>query len=165
MFELLLASLPIQPEEFTFVDFGAGKGRALLLAAERPFRRVVGVEFSAQLAEIARHNLERYIGPLQCSDVDVVVADAVDFELPDGPVVAFFFNPFGESVMRVVAGNLARSVARSPRPVWVILTGAGAHAPVFEEAGFARVEVGFPGEGRTRGIFASPQARASESPT
>ena len=29
-----------------FVDFGCGKGRALLVAAGFPFRRVVGIEFS-----------------------------------------------------------------------------------------------------------------------
>ena len=30
-------------EAYTFVDVGAGKGRALLLAAELPFRKVIGV--------------------------------------------------------------------------------------------------------------------------
>src|SRR5580658_10087482 len=33
-------------EAYTFVDVGAGKGRTLLLAAELPFRRVIGVELN-----------------------------------------------------------------------------------------------------------------------
>ena len=35
-----------RPAERTFVDLGCGKGRVLLVAAQRPFRRVVGIEIS-----------------------------------------------------------------------------------------------------------------------
>src|SRR5690606_32140398 len=34
----------IDPREFSFVDFGAGKGRALIVAWELGFRRIIGVE-------------------------------------------------------------------------------------------------------------------------
>ena len=44
-------------EEVSFIDVGAGMGRAVLLAAELPFRRVVGVELNPTLARIARKNL------------------------------------------------------------------------------------------------------------
>ena len=51
-------TLAIHPVERTvFVDIGAGKGRAMLLAAELPFRRIVGVELHPQLAAFARQNL------------------------------------------------------------------------------------------------------------
>ena len=43
-------------EAFTFVDVGAGMGRAVLLAAELPFKAVVGVELNPTLAGIARRN-------------------------------------------------------------------------------------------------------------
>ena len=36
-FKRVIASLDIAFEEFTFIDFGSGKGRALLLASEFPF--------------------------------------------------------------------------------------------------------------------------------
>ena len=39
------------------IDIGAGMGRAVLLAAEMPFRLVVGVELNPTLAQIARRNL------------------------------------------------------------------------------------------------------------
>lgn len=42
------------PKRATFVDFGAGKGRVLLLAAQYGFARVIGVEFAADLSRIAR---------------------------------------------------------------------------------------------------------------
>jgi SAM-dependent methyltransferase len=52
-----LAALPIKHEEFTFVDIGCGKGRALFIAAEFPFRRIVGAELAVELAQIARANV------------------------------------------------------------------------------------------------------------
>ena len=49
---------PIAPiDAYTFVDLGAGMGRAMLLAADYPFRAVVGVELHPTLARIARANL------------------------------------------------------------------------------------------------------------
>src|SRR4051794_23925092 len=41
----------------TFADFGCGKGRIVQQAAKRPFRRVIGVEISPALVEVARSNL------------------------------------------------------------------------------------------------------------
>jgi hypothetical protein len=42
-----LDRLGINPRDFVFVDLGSGKGRVILRAGARPFRRVEGVEFSA----------------------------------------------------------------------------------------------------------------------
>jgi predicted RNA methylase len=44
--------------ETTFVDIGSGKGRALIIAAEYAFKRIIGVEYSPSLATICRRNLE-----------------------------------------------------------------------------------------------------------
>lgn len=46
--------------EFTFVDLGSGKGRALLMASDYPFRRIVGVELLPALHQIAELNLAQY---------------------------------------------------------------------------------------------------------
>ena len=52
---------PIAPlDAYTFIDLGAGMGRALLLAAAYPFRAVVGVELHPTLAHIARRNLSQW---------------------------------------------------------------------------------------------------------
>jgi cyclopropane fatty-acyl-phospholipid synthase-like methyltransferase len=42
------------PKDSSFVDLGSGKGRVLLIAAQFGFQRVIGVEFSRELCEIAR---------------------------------------------------------------------------------------------------------------
>jgi len=100
---------PIAPiEEFTFVDLGAGMGRAILLAAEYPFRGVIGVELNPALARIARRNLAgwRAAGRVR-SPAKVVCGDAVAARIPPGPCLVFLFNPFGESVMRRLVRRLA----------------------------------------------------------
>jgi predicted RNA methylase len=88
-------------ERTTFVDIGAGMGRAILLAAKLPFRQVVGVELHPALVRIARRNLShwRRAGRTR-SSVRMVGSDAVDFAFPPGPCLAFLFNPFGAVVMR-----------------------------------------------------------------
>src|SRR5215471_3265901 len=47
-------------DSFVFVDFGSGKGRALLLAAELPFKKITGIEFSADLHQTALRNIETF---------------------------------------------------------------------------------------------------------
>jgi len=88
-------------DEFTFIDVGAGMGRALLLASEFPFRSVIGVELNPTLARIARRNVAHWKSEgLAFSPVRVVCGDAVEFKIPSGPCVVFMFNPFGAPVMR-----------------------------------------------------------------
>jgi predicted RNA methylase len=100
--------------ETTFIDIGAGMGRAVLLAAEMPFRQVIGVELHPALVRVARRNLAvwRKAGRVK-SPVKMVVADAVEFAYPAGPTVLFLFNPFGAVVMRRLLKGLAKAFADS----------------------------------------------------
>jgi len=85
----------------SFVDMGAGMGRAVLLASELNFKAVCGVELNAKLAAIARKNVR--IWRKACRErahIELAEGDAVEFALPAGPVVAFLFNPFGAPVLR-----------------------------------------------------------------
>ena len=47
-------------EDYIFIDVGAGKGRGLLVASEYSFRKVIGIELNAEMAAIARQNVERW---------------------------------------------------------------------------------------------------------
>jgi SAM-dependent methyltransferase len=103
-----------------FVDFGSGMGRVLLEAAEYPFGRVVGVELSQELSDIASRNVERRISHLRCKRVEVVTADAVDYPIPDDLTVAYLANPFGGEIFSAVVDNLISSFERHPREIRVI---------------------------------------------
>ncbi len=89
--------------EFTFVDLGCGKGRALLLAEEYGFRRIVGVEFSAKLARIASRNAAK----AGSARIAVVRSDVRAFDFPEGPLVVFLYNPFSAQITRSVMQRLA----------------------------------------------------------
>src|SRR6202453_3410424 len=82
--------LQLDFERFTFVDAGSGKGRALLLASDYPFREIIGVELSPELERIARSNIARYAeakGSLvPRPPVISMQGDATEFSWPPGPL-------------------------------------------------------------------------------
>lgn len=129
--------------EDTFVEFGAGKGRVVLVAAGLPFGSVVGVELSESLAAVARTNIDRNRSRLVCADVRIEQADMAAFPIPDDMAVAFFYNPgHGEAFLAALA-HIRDSLARRPRRFRLVygnpvmhdeVTGAGfrvAHRPRF----------------------------------
>ena len=48
------------PSNSVFVDYGAGKGRAMILASECGFSKIKGLEFSLSLYELAQQNIQKY---------------------------------------------------------------------------------------------------------
>ena len=107
--------------DFVFVDLGSGKGRTLLMAADYPFRRIVGVELLPVLNRAALENLSKYRNDSQkCFDIESICADATEFEFPDEATVLFLFNPFPEAGLRRVVANLERSLREHPRRAYVL---------------------------------------------
>jgi SAM-dependent methyltransferase len=101
--------------DFSFVDLGSGMGRAVLLASELTFREVVGVELNPTLARIARKNVAAWhaAGRVR-APIRMVCGDAVEFSFPDGPCMAFLFNPFGAPVLRQVLKGLVKGFDGRP---------------------------------------------------
>lgn len=106
--------------KFVFIDLGCGKGKALLLASEFPFKRVVGVELSSRLAEAAGDNLRSLQGCRKVPPFEVVAGDAREFSFPAEPLVIFLYDPFKADVMEAVVEQLRRSVEAVPRTAYVI---------------------------------------------
>ena len=105
----------------TFIDFGCGKGRILLVAAERPFREVVGVELSVDLARIARANAARMAARHPtCPPIRVETGDATAFPLPAGDLVIFLYDPFGPPLMAKLIAAIERALAEQPRAIYVV---------------------------------------------
>jgi Histone methylation protein DOT1 len=117
----VLSSLPVQHEQFTFIDLGSGKGRVLLLASDYPFKRIIGVEYAPELQQVACENIRRYESANQkCRVIQVVCQDMTEFALPEGPLVIFLYNPASEPVMRIVVKNIISSLRDCPRPALVV---------------------------------------------
>jgi SAM-dependent methyltransferase len=95
-------------EAYTFVDVGTGKGRPLLLASELPFRKVIGVELSEELAGIAQQNVTRWNRLKKPkAKIRVVREDAMKFLWPRTPLLVYLYNPFACSLIERMAENIA----------------------------------------------------------
>jgi SAM-dependent methyltransferase len=116
-----LASLHLQFDSFVFIDFGSGKGRALLLASEFPFKRIIGIEFAPELHAIAQRNIQKYLSrPRRCASIESVCMDFTEFELPNDPCVLYFLDPTAGRIFAKVLENIRRSWQKHPRPIYIV---------------------------------------------
>jgi Methyltransferase domain len=133
LFREMLASLTqvnpkINLREFTFIDIGSGKGRVLLMAADYPFRRILGVELIPELHRVAKENIGKYKSDSQqCFAIDSIQGNASEFIFPPEPTVLYLFNPLPESGLAKMTSNLEQSLREHPRPVFVLY-----HNPLLE---------------------------------
>jgi hypothetical protein len=134
-----LDKLNIDAAQFTFVDFGSGKGRVLLIAAERPFREVIGIEFSRELHEIAVRNIGRLPRHLtRGTRIRSINSDAAAVDLPKGNLVCYFNNPFGPPIFSEVAGRLIAHHRDHGCHILVVYVDPR-HRDVFERCGVFRI--------------------------
>jgi SAM-dependent methyltransferase len=103
-----------------FLDYGSGKGRVILQAAQYDFKRVIGVELSPELSRAAARNVEARRSSLRCQAVECVVADASEYELPDDVTVAYLYNPFRGDTFSAVVERIVDSLDRAPRRLRVV---------------------------------------------
>lgn len=135
-FEEVLRRLPADPARCMFIDYGSGKGRALLLAAEHGFYKVIGIEFSSELCEVAKRNAVAYIQSSgSTTEIVVECIDAALFEVPPGNCVLYFFNPFGEELMAKVVKAIESALRRESREIYIIYFSPQWHK-IFDRAGF-----------------------------
>ena len=151
LFHESIRRLGIDYSQFQFIDLGSGKGRTLMMAAEYPFARIVGVEAVPDLHRAALKNIRKYRSATQrCSDLESIRGDARDFEFPAGPLVLFLFNPLPEAGLRTVVAYLNESLRKQPRPVYVVY-----HNPILEHV---------LADGKMRRVQGNPQYAIYEFP-
>lgn len=145
----IIAGLNIDYRQFVFVDLGAGKGRAVLVAAQFPFKRIVGVEYSPLLAEAMKTNIASYRNPRQrCFELESLLQDATQYHLPQEPLVLFFHHPFEAVIFRQVRERIEQSLADNPREMLVVYYDPQCKA-VFEESAYFRLLQQGPADGRS----------------
>ena len=133
-----IRALPIDYKNFVFIDFGSGKGRAILMASEFPFKKIAGVEFSEELHRIAQDNILRFHSDLlKCDNIQSVCIDAVAYPLPDDCLVCYFYNPFDVTIMAQILLNIRKSLLRNPRDIFIVYYNPRA-GHLFDQADFLR---------------------------
>jgi SAM-dependent methyltransferase len=125
-------------DDDVFLDLGSGKGRIVIQAAQRSFKRVIGVELAPELTEAAERNVARYRGPIRAGSLRFVTADAATWPIPDDLTVAYLYSPVTGDVFATLWERLLESADRRPRSLRVVY-----NYPVEHEALIAsgRVEV------------------------
>ena len=119
------------PRDAVFLDIGSGKGRALLIAALFGFKKVIGVEFSSQLCELAKKNVDAFAKIAKShSPIEIVEADAANYRFRPEHNIFYFFNPFGAVVLEKVLDNIRASVQEAPRRIWLIYNNPKHHTVV-----------------------------------
>ena len=131
----IFALLPPKAKTATFVDFGCGKGRVLILARQNGFKHVIGIEIAPELATICQRNLAKAPCTRDREQVQIIQTDAATFRPPPGVVCAFFFNPFHGPPLHRVISNLRENAECSRSEVWVIYVNP-VHLNSFLEQGF-----------------------------
>jgi hypothetical protein len=142
----LVKPVPMYPlDRYTFVDFGAGKGRAMLAASLHPFQRVVGVEMNPTLADIAEANLEIFPRNAPAlAPVRLLQQDALEYVLPSGPTLAFMFHPFEAPVLRRLLSRVEHAFHDRPNQFDLLYVNAECspvldHHPSFTRLFFGKV--------------------------
>jgi SAM-dependent methyltransferase len=135
-----------QPIERTvFLDIGAGKGRAMLLASQFPFLRVEGVELNPTLATIAEANISLWHNDLAANALAPLAlhhADATRHPLPPEPTLAFLFHPFELPILRRFLRHVERSISLNPRPFDLLYANAEHGSLLDRHPAFTRLWMG-----------------------
>ena len=116
----LMKRIGFRPGEDVFLDFGSGMGRAVVLAATYPFRKVIGVELVPELDAVARENIRRAKWHFRCPDVELQNVDAKQFVIPPEATMFYFWNPFGGEILSTVFENIRQSVKTTPRTITIL---------------------------------------------
>jgi 16S rRNA G966 N2-methylase RsmD len=99
-----------------FVDYGSGKGAAIIHAKELGFKKTIGIEFAKELNDQAVKNIEA----LKLKNVSSLYADATSYTLPNDISLIYFFNPFDEVVMQKVINNIIAQKDSFENEVYII---------------------------------------------
>jgi len=133
----VLDGLELDYAQFSFIDYGSGKGRVLIVAAGFPFKEVIGVEFSRELHETALKNIARISirrSVIRCAEVASLHCDAASFQPPKSNLVCYFYNPFGPPVMAAVTARLISQYEQSGCEIIIIYVDPR-HRDIFERTG------------------------------
>ena len=131
VFNLLPTNLKNKP----LIDYGCGKGRALFVAEQCGFTKLIGVDIAKELIEDAKANQKIYSKMYKESKFSFLFEDATKYIIPNDADTFYFFNPFGEKIIQMVINNIKESLKQNPRTVYCIYLNPK-YKEVFETNGF-----------------------------
>ena len=83
----------------------------LMVAANTPFKQVIGVELSSNSPRSLSRTCSVPSHRKRAGDIATICCDAAEFDPPAGDLVCYFYNPFDAAVVRPIADKLAARAA------------------------------------------------------
>ena len=121
-----LSALPQDLKRYAFVDFRAGNGRTLLLAARHNFEYAAGYAFDMDGSETLEMNLAQYPRSyLACRDVRALRGDRDGVLVPSQPSVLFFPDSLSAGHLDIILTYVTTSLRLDPRPIYLLFENAG----------------------------------------
>ena len=105
---------------FVFVDYGAGKGRSMILAEECGFAKVKGLEFSLSLYKSAQKNIQNYMKKKVSANFELLNMDVSAYTVKKEDNFFYFFNPFNDFILNQCLNNIHFSLKKDPRKALLI---------------------------------------------
>lgn len=119
IFEKAMNALPFNFEDKVFLDIGSGKGRALILAAEAGFKKVIGVEYASELNDMAHVNVQTVRSRFPKTEFVLQEGDALQYDIPEEVDVIYLFNPFDEEATLGLLKKVKPAFERE-KPVYLV---------------------------------------------
>jgi 16S rRNA G966 N2-methylase RsmD len=103
----------------TFLDYGCGKGRAIIAAATFHFRKIIGVEISDLLIPLVKANINK-MRQKKTNVIQIIQTNAADYIVPSDVNIIYLFNPFVGETLRQVMNTIYSSYKQFPRKIHII---------------------------------------------
>jgi hypothetical protein len=123
--------------DYIFMDVGSGMARNLLLASEYPFKKLVGIEHSKYLHDVAVINVFKYQAKTGTSGIyELLCIDALEYAFPPENMLIYVWRPFSNEVASQFFARLEASIQNMDRRVVLVLLGpvypAVEQSPIFK---------------------------------
>lgn len=116
----------------SIIDFGCGKGGALITLSQCGFRSVDGLDISKDLLLIAKNNLRK----LNIRNVKLFCSSAASFTELHKYTFIYMFNPFPPPIMNDVISNINESIEKYPREITIIYKNPVCHNVIVNNSDF-----------------------------
>lgn len=117
-------------DALSFFDFGCGKGAAILMAYMSGIDKIGGVEIEKSVYDQCVINMKEL--DIDCS---LLNEDATQCDI-DEYNCFFFYNPFGQSVLKKVLSNIQKSYMNNKRRIYLIYANPFLHKCIVEDGFF-----------------------------
>ena len=98
----------------TLVDYGCGKGRVDFFLSYQTRCKSIGIEYDERIYEKAAENKKDAVSS---GRVEIELANAEEFAVPETADCMYFFNPFSVEILRKVMARILESYYAEPRRI------------------------------------------------